>query len=393
MYCPKCGTKNSDDASFCTNCGNRLLEGDPQNAAPPAQNLSPTFSTSNEDSFEATSKKAQEDRQMLHDYIVTELPKVEVPGQQRLAGNILKGMFEGLREMILRKGGVVSGTQADDVGREIVKREAVFKQQVLLQIASRYLSSKPWITYLTAIKLTPFLKRFDIETEEFSDFSDKQLLDKLIRYGDELETRSSNLMSDETKAQLTELFRLEELKDPLWDAFDVAKTINSSPYKELIIAKLRGEAISLEARTNNPPVRPSTGVMLFFGTLLLIVGGFPLIFSYSVNDVVHQTVRHWSFAPIIIGGVFLFIVHIRSREFDAEFRDYSNWLKHEQMRILTIQSSVDELCREFELKVIPILATINVTLEEALANIAVVIGGAREWLKYISEMRESFAET
>lgn len=403
MYCHQCGSSNKDDAFYCTRCGCRIKdEQEPDNSS--SSRKVGAYAVEVTPPKEVTiSKRSQEDREALHTYLVTSIGEYRPLAMHSLTRDVKSMVSEviggevgdlvgTLARDLLRRfnpgGGVVCGTSVADVESERIRREALFQQQAILKLAADYLERAPWITYLTALKCRPFLEHFDISTQTFSDLKEKQLVDALERYAEELVAKSEMSMTDDSKQDIARMFHFESIRAHLQEATEVISRIIASENRAIVLSTLMGHEVSIPSRTIK---LPNGSILRFLGKIIMAPFAGGVLYILFVNG--RPAASDQTILPIacaLMGFAFGFWIYGIGND---RRKSATNELVREQQRVESVENEVNFNCREFELKVKPQLREIGISSEEALLDLEVASNAFHGLLEQVGVLRDRYTET
>jgi hypothetical protein len=312
-----------------------------------------------------SSKRSQQDRELLHEYLVTVFtPQKESAYVRPSITDALADAIPALGNLLGRRKAVVAGTTVADSGTENAKREALFQQQRLLTLSATYLESAPWISYLTASKHSRFMECFGLTTSAFADFGDKKLVDETGRLADELEVKSSALMDSETRDVLRELIKFSERKDLVSSAISILNEITSSPHRALIHTKLTTGKVEIAQKYPTRKTLPDGSGYMTMG--MFCVFGCVIVGTIAATAETGNPLRGGFFAVAVALGtapIFFFTFGARQgADFAAEKARYDRAVSSEKERVQQILDIVNRLAEMFRSTVEPLLRWLQIPI-------------------------------
>jgi hypothetical protein len=306
-----------------------------------------------------SSKRSQQDRELLRQYLVAVLrPQEESTYVPPSIKDALADAIPLFGNLLGRRKAVVAGTTVLDSQKEKTKREALFQQQRLLSLSATYMESAPWISYLTATKHSRFMECYGLTTSAFADFGDKKLVDETSRLADELEVQSSALMDSETSKFVRELIRFQERQERVKIAVSILNEMISSPHRGLIYRQLTNRKVEIERhdpmRETLPNGTRNEGiavVSLFVATVL----GVALVFSLAKGSNLGTPLVLMTATAVIVTGVFFGKMKKQREALKAEEDRYNDEKSREDQRIQRILEIVNGLAESFRTTVKPLL--------------------------------------
>ena len=336
----------------------------------------------------ALAEISQQDRQGLHDFLVTEMRALPESEDSSFKGALVKaipalGVLFGFRP------GVVAGTTVANTNEENTRREGLFVVRKLLELSAAYLGKAPWITYLAAKRHSHWTSQFGISTAAFSDFSDKKLVDETARLASDLEAKASALMDSETTANIRELLKFRERRARLAVAISILKAIINSPHRLLILDRLNGEDVTIPRHEINLPDGSREQGLATLWTIL----GFVLIIACGLiaaaRDV--DTMMNGVFL-----GVFLAVAPaVAAFHYSAiatAARDKRNAaLANEEHRVQSIFQSVYGLASSFINSVQPLLDELQIAVD--LPDLEEMLSQLEAYEKWALELERFYTTT
>lgn len=109
------------------------------------------------------------------------------------------------------------------------KKELIFRQKQMLQVAEEYLQEKPWITYFAAVKHLFFLRANGIGSSSFDDFKDKEYALEVESYAEKLASSSEKQIDEETQMFLQELIVLQKIQPLISQSIAALRSVSKMP--------------------------------------------------------------------------------------------------------------------------------------------------------------------
>ena len=335
----------------------------------------------------ALAEISQQDRQGLHDFLVTEMRALPESEDSSFKGALVKaipalGVLFGFRP------GVVAGTTVANTNEENTRREGLFVVRKLLELSAAYLGKAPWITYLAAKRHSHWTSQFGISTAAFSDFSDKKLVDETARLASDLEAKASALMDSETTANIRELLKFRERRARLAAAISILKAIINSPHRLLILDRLNGEDVTIPRHEINLPDGSREQGLATLWTILCVVLIIACIMISMLTNVDGATV-----AAI---GIFLLpapaMAAFHYSAIATAARDKRNAaLANEEHRVQSIFQSVYGLASSFINSVQPLLDELQIAV--ALPDLEEMLSQLEAYEKWALELEKFYTKT
>lgn len=112
------------------------------------------------------------------------------------------------------------------------KKELIFKQKQMLQVAEEYLQNKPWITYFASVKHLFFLKANGIDPSTFSDFRDKEYALEVQAFAERVALSAEEKLDEDTITFLQELIILQQIEPLIPESIRALTTLAATPLDE-----------------------------------------------------------------------------------------------------------------------------------------------------------------
>lgn len=336
----------------------------------------------------APAQLSQQDRQGLHDFLVTEMRALPESEDSSFKGALVKaipalGVLFGFRP------GVVAGTTVTNTNEENTRREGLFVVRKLLELSASYLEKAPWITYLAAKRHSHWTSQFGISTAAFSDFSDKKLVDETARLAGELEAKASALMDSETTANIRELLKFRERRAQMASAISILKAIISSPHRQLILNRLNHETIRIPGRVIDLPDGKREHAIAVICTVacLVVIIVCGVIANHSTSDDTSPAVGVgiiFGF-PLMLGAIF------NAANAEAAKKKREAAIANELARVDSILQSVYRLAESFISTVAPLLKELLVAI--ALPDLEGMLSQLEAHVKWGHELERFYTKT
>ena len=167
-------------------------------------------------------------------------------------------------------------------------------------MAAGYMESSPWIAYIAAIKCEPFLRHFGIETHSFSEIAEKQMIDELQLYAEELEVESIQRMDSQTKKEIDELIGELSIYSKLKQAVKVVSDIENFEFKDLVLCKLGGKSFAIPVSD----FKKETFLRKVAFRAMLISSLLLLYFAFRLNNEIASAFQLFQIVISLVGLLF-----------------------------------------------------------------------------------------
>ena len=317
-----------------------------------------------------SSKRSQQDRELLHEYLVTALtPQKESVYVRPSITDAIADAIPALGNLLGRRKAVVAGTTVSDSQTENTKREELFQQQRLLTLSATYMESAPWISYLTATKHSRFIECYGLTTSAFADFGDKKLVDETARLADELEVKSFGLMDSETRDFVRELISFQGRKEIVESAVSILNEIIRSPHRALIHCELATGKVEIPQnyptllRLPDGKAYETMCVICVIGTVVagcVVAGSFAGVVEMSA---LHTNAVLFTTAMGLVGAIVFFTLWQSQRKaWEDENARYDYAFAREKQRVENILNLVNRLAGMFRSTVKPLLDVLKIAI-------------------------------